>query len=491
MRWTLLVLVLSVLGCEPAGVVEDIVAYTTADTRVDHSQGAEVGHPRMCVSGTAVFLVWHDDRLGGRNQVFMNIGRAGGTTWWEQDVLVSADEIDGRETVAENPEIACAGDQVYVVWEDDRDSEIGHRNIYFANWDDNVARRRFGEIRSANDDAEGDYDAITPSIAVHYEPSDSPDRRILLTWTDNRFGAHDVWFTLSDNGYNFLDEEIRLDTDEPGNAYSARPLVRSDGIGGVYVAWEDSRDGGNDVYVNRSRDFGYNWDSSDTRVDGGDAGGDSNAFGVTLAVDTASEVPAAYVAWHDERNGGRDIFLNRSHDAGESWQDAAARVDGGGEGAAESFYPSVIAHDGGVVVAWHDDRDVGFDILSRRSEDGGATWGPELRLDTDATGSAHSLGVLLVGQGDTIAAVWADRRQDPEVETNHPDIYYRTSQDGGNLWSEEDARVDDDPQSTGISDEPQVVLAGPLIHVAWLDYRSGNADLWYRSLSAAGPTSSD
>ncbi len=487
MRSILAMLALTLAACPSAAVVEEVVEYTTADTLVDHSQGAEVGHPRMCVSGTAVFLVWHDNRRGGRNQVFMNIGRAGGTNWLEQDILVSSDDASGRDTVAENPEVVCAGDQIYVVWEDDRESDIGHRNVYFANWDDNVAVRQFVQIRAANDDPDGDYDAITPAIAVHYEPTEGPDRQILLTWTDNRFGAHDVWFTRAVNGYNFLTEEIRLDTDDPGNAYSARPQIRGDGLGGVYVAWEDSRDGGNDVYVNRSSDFGFHWEASDTRVDGGDAGGNSNAFGVALAVDRDSSPPAAYVAWHDERNGGRDIFLNGSVDAGATWQDAATRIDGGGEGANESFYPSVVAHDGRVVVAWHDDRDVGFDILMRGSDDGGLNWGPEQRLDTDLAGSAHSLGVRLVGQGETIAAVWADRRRNPEVESEHPDIYYRTSEDGGYLWSEVDGRIDGDPQSTAISDEPQVVISGPLLHVAWLDYRSGNADLWYRNVSASGP----
>ena len=491
MRWPPFALLLLFVGCDSAAVVEEVVEYSTADRLVDHSQGADVGHPRMCVSGTSVFVVWHDDRYAGRNQVFMNIGRAGGTNWRDQDILVSAETVDGRQTVAENPEIVCAGDQVYLVWEDDRESEIGHRNIYFANWDDRVERRAFGEVRSANDDPDGDYDAITPSMAVFYDPSVSPDRKILLTWTDNRFGAHDVWFTNSDNGYNFLLEEIRLDTDEPGNAYSARPQVRADALGGVYVAWEDSRDGGNDVYVNHSDDLGFHWSASDTRADGGDAGGNSNAFGVTLAVDQGAESSAAYVAWHDERNGGRDIFLNYTLDGGATWQDEAQRIDGGGAGAAESFYPSVVASDGRVVVAWHDDRDVGFDIQARASDDGGVSWGAEQRLDTDLAGSAHSLGVKLVGQGDTIAAVWTDRRQDPEVESNHPDIYYRTSQDGGGSWSEVDARVDDDPQSTGISDEPQVVLAGPLIHVVWLDYRSGNADLWYRNVAATGPVAAE
>ena len=486
MRRALLILAL-LCACPEGDLVEQVVEYTTRDVQLDRSGGADVGHPRMCLAGNTVFVVWHDSRRGGRNQIFMNIGRAGGTVWLEQDLQVSADVVDGRETVAENPEIACAGDQVYLVWEDDRESEIGHRNIYFANWDDTAKAREFTQIRALNDDPEGDYDAITPTIAVEYDPSAGPDRDIYITWTDNRAGAHDVWFTRGVNGYNFLEPEVRLDTDPPGSAYSARPQVGFDGIGGVYVAWEDSRDGGNDVYVGRSRDRGYNWELSDTRVDGGDGGGESDAFGVQLVVDQGSEVPAAYVAWHDERNGGRDIFLNYTLDAGDSWRDEALRIDNDGEGASDSFYPSLVADGGRVLVAWHDDREIGFDVLIRGSENGGLNWGAELRLDTNIAGGAHSLGVRLAQSGDQVAAVWADYRRPAEVADPHPDIYFRTSLDGGFEWSETDGRVDDDPQSTAISDEPVLLMAGPLLHVVWIDYRLGNADLWYRSMPSSGP----
>jgi hypothetical protein len=139
-----------------------------------------------------------------------------------------------------------------------------------------------------------------------------------------------------------------------------------------------------------------------------------------------------------------------------------------------------------VLVAWHDDRDIGFDIWTRGSENGGETWGSELRLDSDVAGSAHSLGVRLARDGNRVAAVWTDHRRGPEAEGEvHPDIYYSLSQDEGYIWSDAEQRVDDDPQSTAISDQPQLVLAGPSIYVLWVDYRSGNSDLWFRRMSSS------
>jgi hypothetical protein len=434
------------------------------------------------VSGPNVYSVWHDDRRSGdRNQVFFNVGRGGGSTW-PVDQQLSADA--SGQTVAEHPDIACAGDSVYVVWEDDRDSDIGHKSIYFTHSGDG------GDTWSENqliiDDPDGDFDALGPRIAVDHDPASGPDHEISIVWYDNRRGAYDIYFTRSTNGYNFLPQELRLDTDVSGVAYSAHPRLATDGRGGVFVVWEDSRSGGNDVYANRSLDYGNSWLGSDARLDGGDAAGSSDAFGIEIAVDRVVSPTAIYATWHDDRNGGRDIYLNSSHDAGSTWLSEAQRIDNNGEGVADSFYPSIVVRDERVLVAWHDDRDIGFDIWTRGSENGGETWGSELRLDSDVAGSAHSLGVRLARDGNRVAAVWTDHRRGPEAEGEvHPDIYYSLSQDEGYIWSDAEQRVDDDPQSTAISDQPQLVLAGPSIYVLWVDYRSGNSDLWFRRMSSS------
>ena len=467
------------LGCGagPGGEPE-VIPYTTRDRQIDHSEAANAGGARLCAAGANVYAVWHDDRRAGdRNQVFFAKGSGGGAHWSETDVQLSSDPTG--DSIAENPALACAGDSVYVVWEDDRDSEFGHKSIYFTYSDD--AGDSWEIDRLVTTDPDGDYDAQGPRVAVQYDPDESPDKQILIAWFDNRSGAYDVFATRSTNGYNFLDAEVRVDTDPPGSAYSGEPVLRLDGAGGVYIAWEDSRDGGNDVYFNESHDLGETW-GTDWRLDGGDAGGASDAFGIDMTVDVDGDAAVPYVVWHDTRNGANDIYVN--HPAGGDWLDEAVRLDGGGEGAAESFYPSVYATDGRVLVAWHDDRDVGFDILLRGSDDGGLDWGSEVRLDTDVVGTAHRLGVKLAGVGPNVAAVWTDYRRPVELLDPQPDVYFRTSSDGGVLWSESDLRVDDDPQGTGISDEPQVAMAGPAIHVLWLDYRAGDADVYYRRMTA-------
>jgi hypothetical protein len=467
------------LAC-PSGSEPEIIPYTTQDRQVDTGSPANALRPRMCVAGTTVHVVWQEDRSGGRNQVLYAAGRAGGAVWDEPRQLST--NPDGEAT-AENPEIACVGDQVFVVWEDDRDSEIGHRNVYFRASQDEGRTWEAEQLLSSDED--GDWDALEPRIAADRDPN-GVDVRIYVTWYDNRFGAYDIYVQSGTNGYNWLVDEARIDTDPPGASYSAHPLLASDGLGGVYVVWEDSRDGTNAVFTNRSIDWGTNWLATDTRLDGVSDGAD--AFGLALTVDrdrTNPPVPAVYVAWHDGRNGPKDIYLNRSLDGGFSWAPEPTRIDNDAAGSANSFYPALNAVDDRVLVAWHDDRDIGFDIYVRSSDDGGASWLSERRVDTGIAGSAHSLDVKIARTGDRVAFAWSDYRAPIEVGADaQPDIYYRVSEDQAYQFGGDDLRVDDDPQSTAISEDVQLAIAGPSVHMVWVDYRLGNADLWYRAMPA-------
>ena len=78
-RFALVPALLLLSGC-PTAVEPEVIPYVTQDVKIDASGDADVGSPRLCVSGPNVYAVWHDDRRsGGRNQVFFNAGRGGGS----------------------------------------------------------------------------------------------------------------------------------------------------------------------------------------------------------------------------------------------------------------------------------------------------------------------------------------------------------------------------------------------------------------------------
>jgi hypothetical protein len=118
-----------------------------------------------------------------------------------------------------------------------------------------------------------------------------------VAWTDGRADAGDIYLqrVTPDGIAPGWPEDGRALCAAPG-AQSA-PVVIADGEGGVLVAWEDRRDGGADVYVQR------------IARDGAPAPGWSEA-GVALCVDPGDQVGpriashgigGAVVAWEDRR----------------------------------------------------------------------------------------------------------------------------------------------------------------------------------------------
>lgn len=110
-----------------------------------------------------------------------------------------------------------------------------------------------------------------------------------------------------------------------------------------------------------------------------------------------------------------------------------------------------------------------------------AEWGPEVRLTNAEGASAPSAGAaraLAAGPQGLLHAVWYDNR------TGDYEIYYKRSTDEGATW-EPDVRL---TNSTGFSVAPVVAVAGPVVHVVWLDKRTGSFWLYYKRSTDTGLT---
>jgi len=102
-------------------------------------------------------------------------------------------------------------------------------------------------------------------------------------------------------------------TDTAGTAQSYDVRMCCSG-NAVYVFWLDERNGGSDIYFNRSIDNGATWLTDDRRVN--DSAGTSFKSSFSLCCEGSN----LYVAWNDDRNGESDIYFNHSADGGLSWR---------------------------------------------------------------------------------------------------------------------------------------------------------------------------
>ncbi len=230
----------------------------------------------------------------------------------------------------------------------------------------------------------------------------------------------------------------------------------------VHAVWYDERDGNPEVYYKRSPDDGATW-GPDTRL--------TNAAGFSWWSSVAVSGSQVHVVWMDDRDGNFEIYTKRSLDGGVTWSPDVRLTNE----AATSRFPSVAASGSIVNVTWQDTRDGNAEIYTKRSTDGGASWGADVRL---TVASADSIFASVASAGLTVVVTWEEYRD------GNPEIYAKCSANGGATWSA-DARLTNDP---AISFSPNVWVTGTDAHVVWYDTRHVNNELFYKRSTTSGAT---
>jgi len=107
-----------------------------------------------------------------------------------------------------------------------------------------------------------------------------------------------------------------------------------------------------------------------------------------------------------------------------------------------------------------------------------AQWQPDVRLTNNAANSFMSANNenCVASSGDVIHIIWFDSRD------GNSEIYYKRSSDAGKNWSA-DTRL---TYNSAASVFPTVATYGPVVHIAWEDYRDGNNEIYYKSSTDGG-----
>ncbi len=175
------------------------------------------------------------------------------------------------------------------------------------------------------------------------------------------------------------------------------------------------------------------------------------------------------VAWQDYRDGFPEIYSKRSTDGGITWGIDTRLTN---HHAAEA--PSIAVSGNFAHIVWEDRRDENGEIYYKRSVDGGANWEAEQRLTAD---TADSYLPCIDASGAMLHVVWSDDR------SGNSEIHYKRSVDGGSTW-ESDLRLTENPAASYF---PAIAVSGSIVHAAWSDYRDGgNEEIYYKRSSDGG-----
>jgi len=349
------------------------------------------------------------------------------------------------------------------------------------------------DVRLTNDPGWSYY----PHIAVNGD-------NIHVVWSDKRDGDFEVYYKKSiDNGVTWSDE-IMLTTDD-GYSSSVRDIsLNGDNI---YVIWQDSRDGHEEIYYKFSTDNGETW-SSDIRYTFEIQGSfwpkiefdgnlihflwENNSYGsneifyansdsastTTIispvdfndsyfpAFDTNGEY--IHVVWVDERNGYPDIYYRKGSGSGNVWSgDISFTSDTTTEN------PDIAVKEENIHVVWHGHTGSCFEVYYKRSTDNGETWSSNTILSENDIVPTPSYYPTIAVDGENIHVVWHDIVGFFEGA----DICYIKSSDNGLTWSSVTRLSQDDDE---LSIGPRIDVNGENIHVVWQDEKDGNAEIYYK-----------
>ena len=235
----------------------------------------------------------------------------------------------------------------------------------------------------------------------------------------------------------------------------------------TYIVWVDCRNDptcetSTDIYFARSTDGGESFEAEVLVSDDGT----SFANSPKIAVDDSGDL---YAVWHDNRTGDSwDVYLSKSEDGGATFS-PAVRVN---EYISNVFqYEPDVALDqhGNIYVSWNRyyyDADLDqwdYDVYVAKSIDGGSTFGSNVRVNDGSDWQYKSS--IKVGRSGKVYVVWTDRRNG-----GISDVYFAKSVNGGHTFSANSRIHQYAEQSQGY---PEMALdEDEVIYVVWNDARN-------------------
>jgi hypothetical protein len=254
-------------------------------------------------------------------------------------------------------------------------------------------------------------------------------------------------------------------TDDPAD--DGQPGIARTSDGKLWVVWDSWRSD-NNIWYKTSDDNGVTW-SADTQLIT-DPGSDYDP-----AIMQAGD-GIIWVVWHSYRSGNADIWYKTSTDGGVTWPDAIQlTTDPNGD-----YSPAITqAGDGTIWVVWYSYRSGNADIWYKTSANGGASWSSAIQLTT--TPEYDYRPAIAQASDGKIWVLWDSWRSD------HPGIWYRTSDDGGASWSA------DSEFSTETNWDYAPAIAQTSDGTIWIARMSWswdlwNWDIWYRTSNSGGTT---
>ncbi|MBI4835381.1 MAG: hypothetical protein HY811_11280 [Planctomycetes bacterium] len=310
----------------------------------------------------------------------------------------------------------------------------------------------FGDNIRVDDTGNNVITQSSPSIAI------DENGNIYASWTDERNGHPDIYFSKSTDSGATFGANIKVNDN---NASASKPSMALDSNGNILIAWQDERNGNPDIYFAQSANGGITF-TANTRVDDT---GVSTATQSTPVIGIHQGSNSIYAAWIDEREGAKHIYFTKSTNGGTSFS-ANIKIDDAGSITPDNVSLAVDDNDN-IYISWKDERNGSPDIYFDTSNNGGASFGVDKKVNS--VSSSSGFPKIAVDSNSNIYLAWQDNRN------GNLDIYFSSSTDTGTTFSA-DLRVDNTGISTSSQQAPVIITDSINIYITWQDNRNGPPD---------------
>ncbi|HKZ22688.1 MAG TPA: FlgD immunoglobulin-like domain containing protein [candidate division Zixibacteria bacterium] len=409
------------------------------------------GSPDIIMFADKSFLaVWEDERNGDLDilaQKFDSSGTPILSTLEVNDETIPADQF------LASADVSPTG-KVVVTWVDGKNLEIKAQRL-----DNNL--NKIGANFKVNSGPNNS--AYAPSVTV------ASNGNFIITWEDVRFG-YSIYAQRYDSSGSAIGGNFQVSTDA-GSFPHLYPAISSDGKGNFVIVWEDYRNFDGDIYFQKYDSAGVAQDSN-TQANS-DAGTEDQ-----YQPDVAKRFDGKMIfTWVDMVNVNQDIYFQRA-DSGGVLQGLPTKVNSDA-GIDPQWEPSVDTDSlGNFMIAWSDYRSLPA-IYLQRYDTLGNTLGINIHVsDIGQNRERHSPSLYLPNSGDLVIG-WMDYR------TKNYDIFLQRMTTSG---TKKGANFKANSDLTGAQQKTPSLAVNSKREsfVVWEDFRSGNADIFFRQIDQQG-----
>lgn len=389
-------------------------------------------------------LDWSDDRRSSKgSDIYATRCNGAAMTCDAANIKLNSDE--GRAD-QRRPRIARRGEQVAVVWEDHREYGAEAPQVYSVlsndggrTWGPNVRVSRPSTTAGRIDSA------TRPAVAF------AADGSLFAVWEHHAGAATapaDI-YAARWNGSGW-DAPQRVDA-APPRVRSVAPAIAG-GAAGLFVAWQDYRNGASNPDIYAARWNGGEWEEQPV----------TTAPGMQMAPALAADGERVHIAWQDARDGDHDIYMASWQ--GGSWSDGAV-VNSAAERSPYQMAPSLASFNGSTHLVFLDNRRGYNELWSSTLPLGATTWTSPTRLPTWANAghvAAHGAQIAVDAAG-RIHAVWSEY-----LWPYGRHILYSVFE--GGRWSDP-KRLSGDEDDGRERHRPAIAVRNGVVAVAWSEAR--------------------